>query len=254
MDEKPDQIMGHIEAQRNQLGRNLNELESRVRENADWHTWYDRNPMMILGAALGGGLIVGSVIGGKTSGIRHRSHRRDATGNTHRESSGRSGSAVAGAAAAGTAYAAGKSESHSSGSSLHAAENKIKSAVSSLKHSESWHQVSDTVEDVRAALIAFGITKAKDFLNQTIPGFEEHLNEAQQRRHGRSGQQEEHDRKSSGQHAEQASGKGEEQGRAEKEPKIDDQSGKGRHLYTPSGEQIARSGSYSSDPVGAYKP
>ena len=28
MDEKPDQIMNHIESQRNQLGRNLNELEN----------------------------------------------------------------------------------------------------------------------------------------------------------------------------------------------------------------------------------
>ena len=28
MDEKPDQIMSHIESQRNELGRNLNELEN----------------------------------------------------------------------------------------------------------------------------------------------------------------------------------------------------------------------------------
>lgn len=77
MDEKPDQILGHIEAQRDQLGRNLNELETRVRENADWRTWFDRNPMMVMGAALGGGLLVGSMLAGKTSGRRQKSRKNN---------------------------------------------------------------------------------------------------------------------------------------------------------------------------------
>ena len=64
MDEKPDQIIGHIEAQRNELGRNLSELESRVRETTDWRTHYERNPMLVLGAALGGGILLGAMVGG----------------------------------------------------------------------------------------------------------------------------------------------------------------------------------------------
>src|SRR5262245_4396317 len=62
MDEKPDQIIDHIEQQRDRLGRNLNELESRVRRSTDWRTYYDRNPMLILGAALGGGLLLGATL------------------------------------------------------------------------------------------------------------------------------------------------------------------------------------------------
>ena len=70
MDEKPDQIIGHIEAQRHELGRNLNELESRVRDTTNWRTHYERNPMLVMGAALGGGLLLGAVVGGGRSTSR----------------------------------------------------------------------------------------------------------------------------------------------------------------------------------------
>ena len=59
MDEKPDQIMNHIESQREQLGRNLNELETRVKRTTDWRAQFDRNPMLTMGVALGGGLLLG---------------------------------------------------------------------------------------------------------------------------------------------------------------------------------------------------
>ena len=68
MDEKPDQILNHIESQRNELGRNLGELETRVRRTTDWRTHFDRNPMLMLGAALGGGLLVGTLVGKGRSG------------------------------------------------------------------------------------------------------------------------------------------------------------------------------------------
>ena len=63
MDEKPDEIMNHIESQRDQLGRNLNELETRVKRTTDWRAQVDRNPMMAVGVALGGGLLLGSIVG-----------------------------------------------------------------------------------------------------------------------------------------------------------------------------------------------
>src|SRR3982751_523792 len=64
MDEKPDQIMSHIESQRDQLGRNLNELETRVKGATDWRVQFDKNPMLMMGVALGGGLLLGSIVGG----------------------------------------------------------------------------------------------------------------------------------------------------------------------------------------------
>lgn len=237
MDEKPDQIIGHIEAQRHELGRNLNELEARVKENADWRKWFDRNPLMVMGAALGGGVLIGSVIGGKTSGITRRS-MTPARGRTHSGSSASSGAMIIGAASAGTTSQADNP--------AHSGESRIRSAMSSVKQSESWHQVTDTVDDVRAALIAFGIAKAREFLTQSLPGFEQHLNEAQQRRKSQHGRQQ--------QNKQDTPQKPNEESLVDGSDQPNDQSGRGRHLYTPSGEQISRSGSYSSDPVGAFNP
>ena len=73
MDEKPDQIMSHIESQRDQLGRNLNELENRVKGATDWRVQFDKNPMLMMGVAVGGGLLLGSIVGGGKKSSSSRS-------------------------------------------------------------------------------------------------------------------------------------------------------------------------------------
>jgi len=161
MDEKPDQIIGHIEAQRHELGRNLNELETRVRQTTDWRTYYDRNPMLMMGAALGGGLLVGSMIGSKSSG-RSSSYSR-------KKSSSLSSSAM-GLASAGAGGAAASSWSRPS-----------RSNSSSHSMSQQMGEISRTLEHVKTALISFGIAKAKEFLSQAVPGLDQHLNDAAQK-------------------------------------------------------------------------
>jgi len=44
---------------RNRLGRNLNALENRLRENLDWRRQFSRKPGVFVGAAFGFGLIFG---------------------------------------------------------------------------------------------------------------------------------------------------------------------------------------------------
>ena len=61
MDEDTNQIEREILAERQQLGRNLNELEMKAHELADWRTHYRKNPNVLLGLALGGGLVVGAI-------------------------------------------------------------------------------------------------------------------------------------------------------------------------------------------------
>ena len=63
MDQKPETIMRHIEAQRARLGENLEHLEHRVRSATDWHTWVRRKPLTLLGVAFGGGLLAALRIG-----------------------------------------------------------------------------------------------------------------------------------------------------------------------------------------------
>ena len=66
MAERPDQIERDIESARTELGSNLHELEYKVRQEADWKTHFERNPMTLLGLAFGGGVLLASMIGGSS--------------------------------------------------------------------------------------------------------------------------------------------------------------------------------------------
>ena len=61
MAERPDQIARHIESARSELGSNLHELEEKVRQEADWKTHFERNPLTLLGLAFGGGVLLASM-------------------------------------------------------------------------------------------------------------------------------------------------------------------------------------------------
>ena len=63
MGEKSDQIESQIVAERGQLGRNLNELESKVQEITDWRAQFQKRPMLMIGLAAGGGLLLASITG-----------------------------------------------------------------------------------------------------------------------------------------------------------------------------------------------
>jgi len=172
MDERPDQIIGHIEAQRDQLGRNLNELETRVRQSTDWRTYYDRNPMLMMGAALGGGLLLGSMVGSKTGERKHRYSGKSRSKSSYSSTAMGLSSAGVGAAAASSS----SRPSYSSSSGSHSG--------SSLTSSKQWNEVSQTMDHIKTALISFGMAKAKEFLGQAIPGIDQHLSEAEKRHQG----------------------------------------------------------------------
>jgi len=59
--------MEHIETEREQLGENLEEIESRIKDAADPRAWYERNPGLILGAAAAGGVVLGLLITSRSS-------------------------------------------------------------------------------------------------------------------------------------------------------------------------------------------
>jgi hypothetical protein len=56
MAERTDEIRQHIDAQREQLGENLEHLERHVKKAADWRTWVERKPMFALAVAFAAGL------------------------------------------------------------------------------------------------------------------------------------------------------------------------------------------------------
>lgn len=63
MGEKSDQIESQIVRERGQLGRNLNELQSRVEEATDWRIQFQKRPMLMMSAAAGGGLLLAAITG-----------------------------------------------------------------------------------------------------------------------------------------------------------------------------------------------
>lgn len=75
MEQESERIEKHIEDTRENLGRSLNELESRVRSTFDWRQQFDKNPWLVLGVAFTGGAAVSALLSG--SGDSHPSYRSE---------------------------------------------------------------------------------------------------------------------------------------------------------------------------------
>ena len=81
MDEKSSQIIDDIETNRDKLGDNLSVLESRMREATDWRTYYERHPLMFIGAAVGGGFLISKAFSGGNGSDGGNGHERYASSN-----------------------------------------------------------------------------------------------------------------------------------------------------------------------------
>lgn len=78
MGQTTHQIEAHIENTREDLGSNLYELENKVRAVTDWKQQFRQRPMTMLGVAFGGGILLATMMGGK-SRSRDRGYARRAT-------------------------------------------------------------------------------------------------------------------------------------------------------------------------------
>jgi len=80
MGQTTNQIEAHIENTREDLGSNLQELEQKVKSVVDWKQHYQANPMAVLGIALGGGVLLATMLGGRRNGRTKHSVASIATG------------------------------------------------------------------------------------------------------------------------------------------------------------------------------
>lgn len=64
MAEGSNEIEAHIRSTRDRLESNLQELEHRVKDAADWRVQFSRHPAIFLGAAFLGGVILGKALDG----------------------------------------------------------------------------------------------------------------------------------------------------------------------------------------------
>ena len=67
MGETTGQIESYIDSKRDDLGFNLKELEGKVKTIADWRQQFQRSPMTAVAIAFGGGIVLASMLGGKSS-------------------------------------------------------------------------------------------------------------------------------------------------------------------------------------------
>ena len=67
MGQTTDQITSNIHQTREELRSNLEELETRVKNVADWRSQFQKHPGPMVLAALVGGALLSSVIGSRTS-------------------------------------------------------------------------------------------------------------------------------------------------------------------------------------------
>ena len=65
MGENASQIEREIMAERSELGRNLEVLETKARDLADWHVHYRKHPAVFLGAAAALGVVLGALSHGR---------------------------------------------------------------------------------------------------------------------------------------------------------------------------------------------
>ncbi len=80
MGEESNQIERRIAVERGQLGQNLNELQSKVEQATDWRFQFQKRPMLMMGLALGGGVLLASVSGRRSRSSRsYREDRGDIT-------------------------------------------------------------------------------------------------------------------------------------------------------------------------------
>ena len=65
MGETTDQIENYIDNRRQELGSNLQELETRVKSMTDWRKQFRKTPLPLIGVAFGGGILLGALTAGR---------------------------------------------------------------------------------------------------------------------------------------------------------------------------------------------
>jgi hypothetical protein len=66
MGETKSQIENYIDEKRDDLGTNLKKLEAKVKSVTDWRQQFQKNPLTAVGIAFGGGIVLASLLAGKS--------------------------------------------------------------------------------------------------------------------------------------------------------------------------------------------
>jgi len=135
MGEAASQVRSEIEDQRDDLGKNLQRLESKVKRTTDWRTQFDERPMTMIGIAFGSGLLLSSLAGGGKERDYAETRRASEMGRSH--------------------------ESNPSPERT---------------------EMSETIDNIRGALMGLAARELRSFMATAVPGFEQEYRETTDRR------------------------------------------------------------------------
>jgi hypothetical protein len=127
------QIERDIRIERNNLDRNLHELEAQAKALTDWRTHYRNHPAASLSVAFGGGLLMALLVGGRRNG--HAAPRMASAATPRPRSAGFNALRALG------------------------------------DYPRARQQVSETWERILETLIGVASAKAVDLLGSVVPGF-----------------------------------------------------------------------------------
>jgi hypothetical protein len=154
--------MDEIQQQRQELGDNLQQLENKVRDTVDWRVQFSERPMAGIGIAFAGGFLLSMLMpgGGESKG---RSSQ------TYEMSNYRVDDDATRAQPVSYRYQYPPSDR---------GEHKGRSMMATPEMKE----VTDTLENIRGAVMGMAASRLRDFLAEAVPGFANEYEEARKSR------------------------------------------------------------------------
>jgi hypothetical protein len=162
MGETADQIKQQIDEQREQLGSNLQQLETKVKDTVDWRTQFEQRPMAGVGLAFGAGFLLSVLMpsGGDNSSSSSSSRYDTSNYRVQDESYAYQPS-----------YAAASYQPQSQSQSQQ-----------SKPKSPEMNEITETIENIRGAVMGLAATRLRSFLAEAVPGFQDEYEEARTKR------------------------------------------------------------------------
>jgi len=158
MGQTADQIKQEIDQQRETLGSNLQELETKVKDTVDWRTQFEQRPMAGVGLAFGAGFLLSVLL---PSGDNKSSSNSRYDSSNYRV----------------------QDESYQYQPSYAAASYQPSSQSSQSKpKSPEMNEITETVENIRGAVMGLAATRLRSFLAEAVPGFQDEYEQARTKR------------------------------------------------------------------------
>jgi len=163
MGQTADQIKQEIDQQRESLGSNLQQLETKVKETVDWRTQFEQRPMAGVGLAFGAGFLLSVLMpsGDSSKSSSGSSYRRDMSNYRVQDESYQYQ----------PAYATASYQPSSS-----------PQGSSSRPKSPEMNEITETIENIRGAVMGLAATRLRSFLAEAVPGFEDEYEQARTKR------------------------------------------------------------------------